>query len=69
MPICILKSCRTSSQKQRKNVRSHFRTASRLQRYAARLAACDYSVEWVSTVENSVADAFLRLPLLNDPAR
>ncbi|GBP91744.1 Protein ZBED8 [Eumeta japonica] len=40
--------------------------ASHLQRYAARLTAYDYSVEWVSTAENSGADALSCLPLSSD---
>ncbi|GBP39301.1 Uncharacterized protein K02A2.6 [Eumeta japonica] len=43
-----------------------FYAASRLQRYAARLAAYDYRVEWVRTVDKSVAVAFSRLPLSSD---
>lgn len=37
--------------------------ASRLQRYAARLAAYDFSVEWVSSAQNAAADCLSRLPL------
>ncbi|XP_039759578.1 uncharacterized protein K02A2.6-like [Pararge aegeria] len=37
--------------------------ASRLQRYAARLAAYDYTVEWVNSAQNGPADCLSRLPL------
>lgn len=37
--------------------------ASRLQRYAARLAAYDFTVEWVSSANNAPADCLSRLPL------
>lgn len=40
--------------------------ASRLQRYAARLAAYDFSVEWVSSAQNAAADCLSRLPLARE---
>jgi transposase InsO family protein len=42
--------------------------ASRLQRYAARLAAYDFTVEWVASAANAPADCLSRLPLGAPPA-